>query len=224
MGWLPGSECIFWGQMDEKGGNTVYDQSGKGNDAVNYGALYRRGQVGWCLEFDGVDDYVHIPNISLGTSDFTIEFYFNPQDPTLHRYLVASGDADWQWMIGISYARPRRLSFWLGDGTSWAYANDVYGPTDLEAGRWYHVFWVREGGVVTSYLGLNKEVETTIPAEAAIPGTTARIARMAQLIWIFPGMVDEVRIYLRALTEEERRAHYYYRLTRAVAPPQGRGG
>jgi hypothetical protein len=58
--------------MDEAG--TVTDQSGEGHHGTNHGATFTPdGQVGGAYEFDGVGDYIHVPNsTSLNSRAFTV--------------------------------------------------------------------------------------------------------------------------------------------------------
>jgi len=50
--------------FDEDSGNIVSDSSGFGNNGTVYGATWTTGAVDGALEFDGIDDYVQIPDNS----------------------------------------------------------------------------------------------------------------------------------------------------------------
>jgi hypothetical protein len=62
--------------FDEGEGSVLKDSSGNGNDGVIYGAIWVDGKYGGALSFDGVDDYVEVPDapqLSGGGKDLTIE-------------------------------------------------------------------------------------------------------------------------------------------------------
>lgn len=48
--------------FDEGSGTIAKDESGSGNDGAIYGAKWVEGKFGKALEFDGVDDYVKVPD------------------------------------------------------------------------------------------------------------------------------------------------------------------
>jgi len=59
--WRPRG-CVLWLDFLEPKGNTVYDKSGYGNHGTVYGATRVRTLGRYGLSFDGVDDYVNIPD------------------------------------------------------------------------------------------------------------------------------------------------------------------
>ena len=48
--------------FDEKNGKTAKDTSEFGVNGTVYGARWTEGRIGGALDFDGIDDYVQIPN------------------------------------------------------------------------------------------------------------------------------------------------------------------
>ncbi|MBU2565500.1 MAG: hypothetical protein KJ655_04525, partial [Candidatus Thermoplasmatota archaeon] len=50
--------------FDENNGTTAYDSSGNNNNGTIHGATWTTGVNGSALSFDGVDDYVNIPDSS----------------------------------------------------------------------------------------------------------------------------------------------------------------
>ena len=74
-------------------GDTLYDYSGKGNHGNINGAKWTdKEQAGWALDFDGVDDYVNIPDdrslrIEGGLS---ISFWLYSQQDDI---------SDWGWLL-----------------------------------------------------------------------------------------------------------------------------
>jgi hypothetical protein len=78
------SGLVLGYNMRPEGGGLV-DQSSSGNDGTIYGATYEQTPLGDALRFDGVDDYVLVPDsdsISLGASDYTLSMWINPDTVT----------------------------------------------------------------------------------------------------------------------------------------------
>lgn len=82
-------------QMDEGGGSVLHDMSEFGNDGVIVGATW--GQLPtelWYLDFDGIDDYVSIPNSpSIDITDaITIKLWFKIGTISKQNYLLSKGE------------------------------------------------------------------------------------------------------------------------------------
>ena len=97
---LPGNALLLepgmiglW-KFDEGNGNMVYDRSGNGNNGTLHNMDdndWVNGRTGKALAFDGVNDYVALPeadNIMGITRDFTIFGYFIPRDFPAASYLI----------------------------------------------------------------------------------------------------------------------------------------
>ena len=82
----------YW-SMNEGTGTTAYDGSGNGNNGtLTNGPQWTTGKVGGALQFDGVDDYVEVPNSTgLNPSDtITIEAWVKGDSfsPNAHNTVV----------------------------------------------------------------------------------------------------------------------------------------
>ena len=71
----------YW-KFDEGSGTVAHDCWGDNHGTI-YGAQWTTGIVGAALDFDGVDDYVLLPDIDLVPNPFTICAWVNIQDNTL---------------------------------------------------------------------------------------------------------------------------------------------
>jgi hypothetical protein len=157
------------------------------------------------LLLDGTDDFVSVPDITLGPRNFTVETWFLT-DRLEHRHLLADDTADQRWLIGIEAGGGTdNLAFWIGDGSSWNQANNVAGSTALTTGTWYHAALVRSGQHVTLYLNGRAEAFAQIDSGHTVPGTMARVGGMGGGTANWDGTVDEVAFYNRALSVDEIR-------------------
>ena len=159
-----------------------------------------RGQV---LSLDGTDDAVDVAySAELNPEVFTASLWANP-DPggTSHRSPLTSRDDSPQRGYIIYIEPGNTWQFWTGTGAAW---NSPAGPA-AQLGEWTHVaasfeneqkkFYIngRLVGEGTAPLDLNTEQPLRLGAGASEgPGN-----------YFFPGMIDEVRIYDRALSAEE---------------------
>jgi hypothetical protein len=73
------TDAVLVMHFDEGSGTIAKDDSGYGNDGTIYGAKWVDGKYGKALSFDGVDDYLEVPDSDIldsGTSDFSISLWY----------------------------------------------------------------------------------------------------------------------------------------------------
>ncbi|MFQ6119136.1 MAG: LamG-like jellyroll fold domain-containing protein [Methanosarcinales archaeon] len=194
--------------FDEGSGNIAKDTSGNGNDGVIHGATWVYGKFGKALRFDGVDDYVEVPD-SPGldiTDAITIEAWVKPLTLTSNTYPM--------WKVntyGLGYGiliiggASDKYQFAFHDGGSWQYVNTATSPT---IGNWYHIVGTFDGLNIRIYV--NGALENTASYSGGINPTTNTlvIGSGSPTVGHFNCIIDEVRIYNRALSAEEIKAHY----------------
>jgi len=120
------------------------------------------------MSFNGSNSYAQVlsnPAFTLGTSNFTIEFwvYFNSvaaAQTVVGRHITTAA-GDW----AIYTASTGSLNYYLSsNGSTWNLANQV-SIGSISTGTWYYVALVRNGSVFTPYIG-------TTPGSAPTAGTT----------------------------------------------------
>ena len=184
-------------------GTLARDYSGYGNDGTIYGAQWVDGKFGKALSFDGVDDYVEVPNVAIPTKAFTYEFWFKPSTS------LSAGSGRQDFIYGISYARPHITFDREGDGKIGIYVtidgtnyNDIKTVTSSWSTDWYHLVFTWDGVDFRVYVnGVLENVVTHAGTHESSRGIY--IAAESSFIFHFNGIIDEVRIYNRALSEEE---------------------
>lgn len=212
--------------FDETEGETAKDSSGKGNHGKLIGGPKRvAGKIGGALEFDGKDDVVEIPNSesleNLQEGSYTIAAWFKPADTppgqesdnNAHYGIVNKAG----WHTGLRYGNDNKFVFehwlqgedpnqpqWAGIGT-W---DETFDP-----GKWYHVAAVVNAKEGTATIFVNGEEKGT--SEAWDPKAKAREygqtpwrighANPGAKEWAWPakGVIDDVRLYNRALKASE---------------------
>ncbi|MEM4461104.1 MAG: LamG domain-containing protein [Nanopusillaceae archaeon] len=218
------SSLVLWLTFDEGSGTIAYDYSGNNN----HGTIYNGTQVcagnstynttcpqwvdgvfGKALSFDGIDDYLEVYNSSkLNPNDdgFTISFWINLSSYASPGAIITKRMGDFNGYF-IFVGDDNNLYFdWGGsDSNRW---NTNYTPqlnswlliTLLQnsSGRFLYV-----NGVITSYTP-NKG-----NSSLAVSDSLLRIfSDTVDLRYFNGGMIDELRIYSRALSEEEIFSYY----------------
>jgi hypothetical protein len=185
----------------------VIDGSGNGLDGTMIGEPnFVDGMYGMALDLDGVDDYVDCgANETLNTlSDaITVSAWVNIRSvTTTWMSIVMKGETAWR--LGVNGDTTGVHWAFTGGDRGWQAANSV---TELPLGEWHHIAGTYDrsvGGTVW----VDGVAETVNPDLDGIdtneqplllgenPESTGRF---------FDGLLDEVRIYGRALSEAELR-------------------
>ena len=170
------------------------DRSGQNNNGnvINFGKeAVRPGQVGQALSFDGVDDWVNVGTV-ISTS--------NPVW-TICSWIKQNGTAS---KILIGYITNQFIRF-NGDTANGRYYNSASAYINFSSGGvsylnvWnYHCFV----GTGTQFITYTNGVQTDID-DIITSSNFNGIGGWAEGLWFFNGLIDEVRVYNRALTADE---------------------
>lgn len=208
--------CGYW-SMNEETGNTAYDYSGQ----KNHGTLMptypsncptridaMRKEYGKALQFDGVNDYLSVgdkPILSFTNNIFTFEFWMKASStPSLIGVLGKRG-SPWEYGIFTLTAGTMNFSAWNTGGASVYSTSASYTPT------WTHFAWSANG--TNAKLYKNSALVSTAAKSAYVMGNTDMpfligASGSASGIRFFNGLIDEVRVYNRALGAAEIKKHY----------------
>ena len=172
-------------------------------------------QTGNGLNFDGVKDYVSIPDNNLldfGAGNFTIETWVNKKANSsgynagvVAKWNTGSFAGTNEWLLQTtSNGNDNVPSFWLESGTTIYQCNAV---TPLVLNTWYHLAVVREGAALKIYVNGVLENTLPIPANTIINNKNLDLTLGAYRFSnnpIFTNMsMDELRIWSRALCQDE---------------------
>nr|WP_168513253.1 sialidase family protein [Streptomyces sp. S1D4-11]QIY99472.1 laminin G [Streptomyces sp. S1D4-11] len=179
--------------------------------AVLGGARETAGVRGGALEFDGADDAVRLPyqdRLPLGTKDFTASLWF--------RYTATGGEQPLLWMGGIGTPQPQvwmraepashRITALITtrNGAAAPTSASVRTASAYNDGQWHHLALRRSGGLLTL------SVDGTAVGAADVPGSVSRnspfgvhVGQRMDSRAYFTGAIDEVRVYDRALSDDE---------------------
>lgn len=183
--------------FDEGSGSIAHDNSGNGNDGQIQGAKWVGLKKGCALEFDGLDDYVDCgSDESLNiTEKITVEAWVyyqgGPLGPTS---IVSKGDG---YSLSASY---NWFFLWCGKGTAPLLIPDF----------WHHLVGTFDGAGATTKFYLDGALIYVRSSEEVGLASLANSVDKSLFIGkgYFKGMIDEVKIYSRALSADEVDAHY----------------
>jgi hypothetical protein len=194
----------YW-KFEEGSGTTAYDSSGNGNNGTwsGTGTHYTTGKVG---SYSGqfattTSDYVVTPtsNLFAFSGDFTLSgWFYIPQLPsTYFVYKASATSGGLSALIG-----PNRFSV----GKSLISENVIISYTPPTS-QWFYLVFVRSGATVYCYYNGTQIGSGTFtwsyPAGNTIIGIDGNYAS-----YPFNGLIDDVRIYNRALSSAEISAIY----------------
>ena len=200
-GGAPDSCLIGWWRFDEGEGDIAYDSAGKNHGTV-YGAERTIGQIYGALSFDGVDDYVAMPGFILDTNTITFVAWINGWKAN-----------DWAGIVFSRSGNTCGMDFGSNDTLHYIWNNNSASTWDWQGGpripqnQWAMVALVIEPDKATAYVyteagGLQQGVNN-------IPHIKQTIDDL-KIGWDdrkggyrFEGVIDDVRIYNRALSSNE---------------------
>jgi len=200
---LEADSLVAYWDFEESAGEEIKDQSGNGNNGQVNGAKWVQGKFGKAMEFDG-DDFVLVPNSDLynfGKSDsFSISLWINYEPKGDWQGTLQKFNGGYPFKVEIE--PDNDLYFAIYDGSNFPKA--FIGNVNSE---WHHCGFVRDVKTDKLYSYLDGEL-----VEANDDNTTAEIANAADLYIgarkpgnaiTYKGMLDDMAIYNRVLTEAE---------------------
>ena len=187
--------------FNEGVGTTVSDASGNSNHGIVSGASWSTlGKYGGALSFDGVNDWVTInDSASLDlTNGMTLEAWVQPTTFANWKSVILKerpGD-----FVYAFYTNANRPSVWIQTSSS----TGSEGASQLPLNSWSHLAATYDGSALRLYV--NGVQVSSQAATGNIIASADPLRIGGNSIWsseFFNGLIDEVRIYNRALTQAE---------------------
>jgi hypothetical protein len=202
-----GSGLIGWWQAE----NNSNDSAGNNPGQTPHNMAYVPGEVGQAFSLNGSSQSVQIPYATnLVTTGLTVEVWINPTH-TISSQAFVFGQAYGRQLI----VRPGTTGVGVGflvtstNGTFYG----VYSSHDIPTGQWTHVAGTWNGTNLMLYLNgaLDRSSTLSLPTIGnsgcpfSIGGMISSCGYSGQY---FPGLIDEVSLYDRALLSGEIQAVY----------------
>ena len=223
----PPANMTAWWPLDETSGTTAKDLAGVPNNGTHVnGPTPTPGKVAGALRFDGVDDHVRVPDhaeLNVGTGNFTLDAWVRTTASSGVVVLVdkRSGPTPLGYSLFLANGR---LGFQMANGVGSstcaptptpgvACVNYVATAPNVADGQWHHVAAVVDRANATSGVRLyvdGVQVFAGAPLTGNLDNTSDLYLGMRtpaqQGGGFFPGDLDEVELFKRALTPQEIQA------------------
>ena len=221
------NEITYFSDIGESGtdGFTFQLDDGSETDAYAMIVTVNSGSVnmspvagsGNCLEFDGVDDYILLPNGSMVTSAWTLEFWIKPNSPGNSERIFLQGED--------GYAGRQIMALWDTDHLEFRTSTSgAAGTPQIATGTiaddnstWTHVAWTYNGSTHKAYVNGRDSSGTVIGSNLGITGPSYIGTWAADGAKCFTGCIDEVRLWSDDLTQAEIADSMYVALSGAEA-------
>jgi len=207
---LPPLNMISWWPLDELAGTTAEDIE-DGNDGTHLNSPTPiAGKVAGALSFDGFDQNVEIPDSSSlnPIDEITIDAWIFIKGNLPGTSDIVTKDAesnpDRQYLLLIS---GDKLRAHVNTGS----LEVVNGSTSLSLNTWYHIAMTYDGNFLKVYLNGVQDASSAVTGSIITTAQPVRIGGGAVPAFNpqhFEGIIDEVEIFDRALSQPEIQAIY----------------
>ena len=202
---------VGWWTFDEGSGNVAGELTDKSVEGTFFGdpKWGFDGEHRGVLVFDGIDDYVFIDG-HFNLPVYTMAVWFRVDGGSGSRDILSAYATGVQHGIllelqgGGTLRYLHRYPLGTGGGTN------IYTTTTYDDGAWYHAAMVKSENKITLFIN-GEEVDSTGDISEFNPGDTFGVALGVLddergLARLFPGAMDDVRIYDRPMSAEEIQA------------------
>jgi hypothetical protein len=198
----------------ESGSATAYSLTGSNSGTLNNGVSFSP-ENGGVLYFDGSDDYVEFTDNYIGdelaisnTQDYTLEAWIKVETSSGTTTSAATivgqtSSTGYGFQVGVSGGKPR-----INYG---ARSTSNFYSSTFEYNEWIHVTLVKLSNAGCRSF-LNGELDTTFGSSLAISNPSDGALRLGnaspRVTGYYDGAIGPVRIYNRALSDEEVAQNY----------------
>lgn len=188
-------------------GSTALDKSGQGNNGSITGAANVSGRIGQALYFNGSGDAVTVPysaSVNL-TSSMTLAVWVRPDDPVSAHGAFFENDWSCGYHFGTSCNVNYGTAFFLAGTQVFDFASKLYPD------RWTHMAVTFDDNTNEGLLYINGAVDYQTSYAGTIGGCGGGLSigsRPSGYGQYYKGLLDDARMYNRALTVEDVQALY----------------
>ena len=189
--------------FDAGSGTTLADVSGRGHNGTIAGAAWSTaGRNGGALSFDGVNDMVTVADTAALdlTNAMTLEAWVRPS--TTNRWRTVALKEQPGALVYSLYSnnsgQRASTNLWLGSGEV-----EARSAASLPTNAWTHLAATYDGAVIRLYV--NGALSGSATATGSMPASTGAFRIGGNTVWdeYFGGLIDDLRLYNRALSAAE---------------------
>ncbi len=197
--------------FDEGTGTTTADASVYANTGQIQGATWTTSaKHGKALSFDGNSSYVDLGNTpalqsSTGSMTWSAWVYASGNPPD-DGQIIARGDTNTGWQLKVTPDTGKR-TFGVAVSTNGTGHTQRYSKTVYALKTWYHIAGVYNASAKTLDIYVNGVLDDgvlsgAVPASQNVPNVNTTIGKRSGGYY-FKGVIDDVRVYSRALSAAE---------------------
>jgi len=196
----PASGLVVHWAFDEGSGSTAFDSVGTNDGTLQNmdpATDWVTGQFGGALDFDGVNDGVRVsadPVLDITGNEITISLWLNGHAANPEGVVIEKGA--WHLRVQDSSTSAR---FFL-DTSSGATQHNV--SFNWAPNTWYHFVGVYDGAQMRVYIN-NSEIGAPLAKTGTIDSSSTDLLIGNRGLNYFNGIIDDVRVYERALSVSE---------------------
>jgi len=184
------------------------NQLGVDNGTLMNGCTFTDGKIGKAFTFDGVNDFVQLPNNSLNFTIFSISAWVNPSNTVGSRTILNSANyvsaLDYGWKFRIIDGQLSLQIYSTG-----GLINEYKGGS-ISTNTWTHVSATRINGSTKLYINgslvgsqtsgsINNNPNYTTTTYCSIGSLTSAVSPIS----FFVGSIDSINVWQKELTESE---------------------
>ena len=208
---------VGWWKFDDGQGDVAKDASGNGHDGKVMAGQWVKGRFGTALRFDGERSLVVIPHLGEvdGSDEMTVETWVFWEGMGCYPNILTAGE----WNPGgfLVFVRNDSCSFRMGKPgkEAWTLRKDwqEVGSTfvkSFELGKWYHLAATFKRPAIATYVN-GKSVGSAswnFPVGQTGALQVGKWGLDQGKTQSHCGLIDELKIYKRALTADEVKASF----------------
>ena len=201
----------FWSlDRDTISGENVKDLMGKNDGTISGKPKEVAGKVREALKFGGATDFIDCgkdESLDLPTA-FTYEVWINPSTAgeggakNAGPLCKAIDGGSWSWQLRFNAPGGNFMGFQFNAGGSvW-----ITVEQKLDTDEWYHIIGTYDGKTAKCYL--NGEMKSEANINNVNSGSDNFFIGQDGWVNVFDGIIDEVRVYDRPLSDKEIKQNY----------------
>jgi len=207
--------CVLAYPFEEASDTTVYDQSQYGRNGTIYGATRVQGKLGKGMYFDGVDDYVQSSAFALTGTAISIVAWVKCDEYDKHQTIVSkekqSSSQGYIFIYRISNSHG--IDFQFATGTGIQALSFWYFFVGYDNQYLFVAFTCDYQNKILNVYRNGQLYESRNVADTMIPPSTSSVCYIGSFLrsgFFFKGVIDEVRLYNRLLSDREILELYRY--------------
>lgn len=188
------------------------DVTGSGREGRVHGAAPFRGIRGRSMSFDGRDDFISLGNLDVDSEELTLTawmlaYSFRIHDARILSKATGTAGNDHIFMLSTFQQHGFRLRFRLKTDDGFPTKTYIAPLGNLYAGEWVHIAATYDGRHMRIYKDGREVGKTSKTGRVAVnPMIPVWLGRNPDGHRPFHGLIDDVRVYDRALSPEQIRS------------------